>query len=54
MDECDIDFLDLVQEFGAVFLKVFEYSLNINLKFLYISSFYIYIFWNVDTTSLAG
>ena len=34
----------LVQEFGTVFLKVSEYSLNINLKILYISSFYI--FWN--------
>ena len=34
----------MVQEFGTVFLKVSEYSPNINLKFLCISSFYV--FWN--------
>lgn len=39
-----IHFLYLVQEFGTVFLKVSEYFPNINLKFLCISSFYV--FWN--------
>ena len=39
-----IHFLYLVQEFGTVFLKVFEYSPNITFKFLCISSFYV--FWN--------
>ena len=38
----NINFLDLVQEFGTVFLEVSEYSLNINLKLLDISSFYVF------------
>ena len=40
----NIHFLDLVQEFGTVFLKESEYFLNTNVKFLCISS--VYIFWN--------
>ena len=35
----NIHFLDLLQEFGTVFLKVSEYFLNTNLRLLYISSF---------------
>ena len=38
----NIHFLYLVQKFGTVFLKVSEYSLNITLKILYISSFYVF------------
>ena len=38
----NIHFLDLVQEFGIVFLKVSQYFLSTNLRLLYISSFYIF------------
>ena len=35
----NIHFLELVQEFGTVSLKVSEYFLNTNLRLLYVSSF---------------
>ena len=43
----NIHFLYLVQELGTVFLKVSEYSLSINLKFLYISSFNVFCNWRI-------